>query len=57
MVLALGEQIILYMILGGVAGILYTLRKVYALERSIARVEMHVESMLQGKKASAKKKK
>lgn len=55
MVLALGEQVLLYVILGGVAGILYTLRKIYALERSIARVEMHMESMLQ-KKGSAKRK-
>jgi len=53
MVLELGERIILYIILGGVVGILYTLRKIYSLERMIANLEMQ---LVKRKSHSSKKK-
>ena len=48
--MATQETILLYIILGGVIGIIYGLRRIYFLERNLAALDLKIEQMVKGKK-------
>ncbi|HZX12179.1 MAG TPA: hypothetical protein VFE88_01860 [Candidatus Nanoarchaeia archaeon] len=50
MTMATQETILLYVILGGLIGVIYGLRRIYFLERNLAELNVKIERLLEGKK-------
>jgi len=48
--MATQETILLYVILGGLIGVIYGLRRIYFLERNLAELNVKIERLLEGKK-------